>query len=37
MVLTNPNIDKHFIRNIILFKYNIENQLSIFENKFYNG
>ena len=37
MVLTNPNIAKHFIRKIILEKYNIENQLSIFENKFYNG
>ena len=35
--LTNPNIDKNFIRKIILEKYNIENQLSIFENKFYNG
>lgn len=33
----NPNIDKDFIRKIILEKYNPENQIRIFENIFSNG
>jgi glycosyltransferase involved in cell wall biosynthesis len=35
--LTSSNIDKDFIRKIILEKYNPENQIRIFENIFSNG
>jgi len=35
--LNNSNVDKDFIRRIILEKYNPENQIRIFENIFSNG